>query len=270
MIIKILLILIAVWLVFRVVRRYLTYKRFFISWEYQDDKRLSPFVACPAVSVVVVCENEGDVMEDNLPKLLDQLGIDVEVVVVNAASTDMTSDALKRLAVQYPHLRQTYVPMRHSNLNVWEFGCLLGARASRYDWVLFVRPRFSPSSDVWLLDLLRYADGEVDAVIDYGHVTERDGHESMFAWLWRCIKMARTVLRGRALITGGGSVLVKKEWLLSRSVVESRQKTLYSRLTGDLGEAAYGDCLYLCRRYNPLRRIILRARNRRPDVSTPW
>lgn len=230
------------------------YLRHLVSWEHYKDSELSPFIACPAVSVVVMCENEGEQMEDNLPKLLDQLGIDVEVIVVNVASVDTTSDALKRLKLLYPQMRQTYVPASNSNLNTDSFGRMLGARAARYDWVLFVRPSFAPSSAVWLLDLLRYAESETMAVVDYGHVSD-DAHrsESRLQWTRRYMKMARSVLNGRAITTAGGSLLVRKEWLLSRSA-------------GD----EVGECVYLCRRFNPFRRVILRAQSRRPDASIPW
>lgn len=225
----------------------------FISWEHLADTDLSPLIPCPAVSVVVVCENEGDDMEGNLPKLLEQLGIDVEVVVVNAASTDMTDDALKRLKIQYPHMRQTYVPMSNSNLNVWEFGCMLGARAARYDWVLFVPPSFTPSSEIWLLDLLRYADQKTKAVIDYGHVGEQNVRESWLSWMRRYVWMVFTAIQGRSVTTAGGSLLIRKNWLLDRTDATAR-----------------GECVYLCRRFNPLRRVTLRVHNLCPSISAPW
>lgn len=219
-------------------------------YEEQDDE-LSPLIACPPISIVVVSQNEGRDMEENLPLLLRQRGIDLEVIVVNAASTDTTLDALKRLTIKYPQVRQTYVPTSNANINVLESGCMLGARAARNGWVLFVQPNFTPPSELWALDLLRYTSPTVKAVIDYGHTNYlEEVKESKWKWKRRVKKMTRTVLHGRAIVTADGSMLVRKDWLLNRAKNTDR-----------------GECVYVCRRFNPLQRVILRVRNHRPDFS---
>lgn len=229
--------------------RYLN-RRDVLDWDLQDDDDLPAVGDCPPVSVVIVCENEGVEMEENVPKLLEQHGVETEIIMVNAASTDTTIDAIKRLKVQYPQLRQTYVPQSYSNLNLWEFGCVLGARAARHDWVLLVHPSFAPAKVDWLSDLMRYADDGIDAVVDYGNDGYEDDEESSFAWKRRYKKMARSVLKGRAIKTAKGSLLIRKEWLLGRNTEASR----------------YGECIYVCRRAFPFSRVILRVQNRRPDV----
>lgn len=221
-------------------------------WQ-EEDEELSPLVASPRVSVVVMCRNEGREMEENLPLLFAQQGVDVEVIVVNAASTDTTIDALKRLSLQYPRLRQTYVPISNTNLNPWEAGCTLGARAARHDWLLFIHSGFTPPSDLWMLDLLRYADDSVRAVVDFGHTNVRSGSESKLAWQRRQRKMTRTALRGRAISSAGGSIIIRKSWVLDH-----------------LDDGRRAECIYVCRRFNPMQRLILRVRNRRPDFSIPW
>lgn len=219
-------------------------------YEEADDE-LSPLIACPPISIVVVSQNEGRDMEENLPRLLRQRGIDLEVIVVNAASTDTTIDALKRLTIQYPQLRQTYVPTSNANVNVQEAGCMLGARAARNGWVLFVQPSFTPPSDIWVLDLLRYTSPTAKAVIDYGHTNFREEvKESNYKWKRRVKKMTQTVLHGRAIVTAEGSMLIRKDWLLNRAKNTDR-----------------GECVYVCRRFDPLQRVILRVRNHRPDFS---
>lgn len=226
--------------------------RHLIERREELDDNLSPLIACPPISIIVVCQNEGRDMEENLPLLLRQRGIDSEVIVVNAASTDTTLDALKRLTIQYPHLRQTYVPTRNSGINIQESGALLGARAARNGWLLFVHPNFTPSSDLWALDLLRYITPSTKAIIDYGHtIFQEEAKESNRKWKRRVKKMTRTVLHGRAIVTAEGSMLVRKDWLLNRAKNTDR-----------------GECVYVCRRFNPLQRVILRVRNHRPDFST--
>lgn len=220
-------------------------------WKEQEDE-LSPIVASPRVSVVVICRNEGHDMEENLPKLFAQKCVDIEVIVVNAASTDSTIDALKRLSLQYPQMRQTYVPNSNTNFNVWESAYMLGARAARNEWVLFVSPKFRPASDLWMLDILRYADPLVKAVIDYENTSYGNPSESKYAWKRRCKKMTRTVRKGRAIVCAGGSMLIKRSWALDHSNDSIRE-----------------ECVYICRRFQPLQRLILRVQNRRPRFEGP-
>lgn len=218
--------------------------------ECEDD--LSPLVVDPHVSVVVICRNEGRYMEENLPKIFAQQCVDFEVIVVNAASTDSTNDALKRLSLQYPQMRQTYVPGSNTNINVWESGYMLGARAARNEWVLFIPAKFNPPSDLWMLDLMRYTDAKAKAVVDYDNTSYGDPNEQKGKWRRRYKKMTRTVRMGRAIVTGGGSLLIKRSWVLDSANEEGRE-----------------ECVYVCRRFAPMERLILRVRNRRPGFSGP-
>lgn len=210
-------------------------------------------VAIP-VTVVVISQNAGADLERHLPRVLEQRGIDFEVVVVDAASTDTTADALKRLKVRYPTLRQTYVPQSHANLDLWEFATVLGARAARNEWVLFVHAEFCPPSDTWLQDMMQYVDNTIHAFVDYGHVTRDFLDElSSFARRRERRKMARTALRGRAISAAGGSVLVQKDWYLDR---------------GHREEAI--ECIYMYRLQNPWERVILRVRSRQGSDAFQW
>lgn len=220
-------------------------------WKEMEDE-LSPIVASPHVSIVVICHNEGRALEANLPQLFAQQCVDFEIIVVNAASTDTTIDALKRLSLQFPQMRQTYMPNSSTNINIWESSYLLGARAARNEWVLFVSPKFCPASDLWILDLLRYAAPTTKAVIDYQNTSYGNPQESKYAWKRRCKKMTRTVRKGRAIVTAGGSMLIKRSWMLDTSNGDNRE-----------------ECVYICRRFQQLQRLILRVQNHRPQFLGP-
>lgn len=220
-------------------------------WKEQEDE-LSSIVSSTPISIVIICRNEGREMEENIHKLIEQQCADVEIIVVNAASTDTTLDALKRLTLQYPQLRQTYVPQSNTNANVWESAYILGARAARNEWVLYVHSTFRPHSDLWLRDLLRYTDPSIKAVIDYSNFGDMERSDTKRAWKRRCKKMTRTVRKGRAIVAAGGSVLIKRNWVLDQNYMNERD-----------------ECFYICRRFPPQERVILRVQNRRPDFLSP-
>ena len=227
--------------------------RHLVNWWHEnaeDDELVEVMIP---VSVVVISQNAGADLERHVPRLMEQRGVPFEVVVVDAASTDTTVDALKRLKTNYPTLRQTYVPQSHANLDVWDFATVLGARAARHEWVLFVHAEFCPPSETWLQDLMQYVDDSIRAFVDYGHVTRDFLDElSSFARRRECRKMARTALRGRAISAAGGSVLVKKDWYLDRGHREERV-----------------DCIYQYH-LRQSKRVILRVRSRQGSDAFQW
>ena len=67
--------------------------------------RPAPLRTRPTVSVVVPCYNYGHFLPDAVSSALDHTGLDVEVLVVDDASTDGSADVARRLASQDPRVR---------------------------------------------------------------------------------------------------------------------------------------------------------------------
>lgn len=238
--------LLFLWLLYRyTVRRV-------VSWWHEDIDDGSLVPVEQSFSLVVVSQNSGADIERNIPLLLEQKGVSHEVIVVNAASSDTTCDAVKRLTLDYPQLRQTYVPQSSANLNVWELACMLGARAARHEWVLFVNPGFVAPSDHWLLDLAQYVDSTLHVLVEYAY----RGDAEAASWGRRFVqerKMARTALRGRAIDVAGGNVLVQRDWYVARA-----------------NDTAERECLYLYRDSCFWNRVILRVRSHRLSDAFRW
>ena len=65
----------------------------------------------PKISVIMAVQDQAHDLELNLPIFLTQQGeADYEVIVVNDSSTDETTDVLKRMKAEYPHLYTTFLP----------------------------------------------------------------------------------------------------------------------------------------------------------------
>lgn len=199
------------------------------SGEAWDDTPLTEVEM--GVTIAVISQGGGHAVENQVPVLTRQRGLQTEIIVVDVDDADVrglkTSTALDRLATDYPNLRRTYVPQSVGGLDPYDVGCMLAARAARYEWMVIVSPFFRPASDEWLLDLMQYADSTLQAVADYGNTTDNDDLSFMERRRLRR-RMLRQARKGGPVDAAGGSLLVQRDWFLRR-----------------MAERADGECLYL-------------------------
>ena len=106
----------------------------------------------PRVSVIVAARDEEHRIERSIGRLLEQQGVDLELIVVDDRSTDATTTILARLAMQNPRLRVLRVDTLPDGWLGKPHACHLGAAAARGEWILFT------DADVWLApDVVRRA-----------------------------------------------------------------------------------------------------------------
>lgn len=239
--ISLLILILAVWLYLRHRKRHIV-----LSWhEDADDAPLQDVDL--SVTIVVLSGNSPSDLETTVRHMIEQGSVAHEVLVVNTSTERSVADAIKRLATTYPGLRQTYVPSCRNGLNANSVAYLLGVRSARYPWVAYVHAGFVPPSNLWLLDLLQYADHSVHAIVDYGHDAELSEHTRRQRRR-QSKEMARAARRGRAIETAGGSFIVQRDWFLSV-------------LSGETPET---EVIYLYWLLSPWQRVILRARSHQP------
>jgi len=147
---------------------------------------------CKAVSVVICCRDEAQALEENLPAILAQRDVRMEVIVVDDASGDSTVDVLKRLENTYPNLRHTFVPKSARYVSREKLAVTLGVKAAKYDWVVLTRANCRPASDYWLKTMSKYFTADHDIVLGYSNfadngtiVARRAIYERlMYALMW--------------------------------------------------------------------------------------
>ncbi len=125
-----------------------------------------------AITVVICCHNEGDYLETNLPKIMEQRGIKFEVVVVDDCSNDSTHDVLKRFENRYPNIRHTFVPKTARYVSHTKLAISLGVKAARNNWVVLTRPSCIPVTDLWLKTLASRFNDHTDIVIGYANYAD--------------------------------------------------------------------------------------------------
>jgi hypothetical protein len=122
-------------------------------------KRLPETGATPSVTVVVPARNERERIETTVRRLLDQRGVELELVVVDDRSDDGTSGILEGIRREDPRLRVVRVDALPEEWLGKPHACHVGALNARGEWILFT------DADVWLApeliaDTIRAADAE--------------------------------------------------------------------------------------------------------------
>lgn len=201
-----------------------------------------------SVSIVVISAGGAAALEQLVPLLDRQRGVNKEIIVVDADDADVhvlrTEAVVERLSQAYPHLRRTYVPRSTNGLNPYDVASMLGARAARHEWMVVVSPYFRPASDEWLLDLMQYVDLTLSVVVDYANTADLENLSSMERWRLRR-QMKKVAKRGGVYDAAGGPFIVQRDWFLQR-----------------LCRPVEGECLYLYTDPETRHRTAIRARCR--------
>ncbi len=125
------------------------------------------------ISVVVCARNEAEQLQANLPRWLDQqgldtLGLDYELVLVDDGSTDQTPEILQRTAAQNPRLRPLRLEPQAKKLPGKKGPLDLGLRAARGQWVLLTDADCRPASRHWIRHMAEAMQPDIDIVLGVG------------------------------------------------------------------------------------------------------
>ncbi len=106
----------------------------------------------PAVSVVIAVRDEAPRIETTVRRFLAQIGVDLEVIVVDDRSTDGTREIVQRLTTEDRRVSVIFVDSLPTGWLGKPHACQLGGDAARSPWILFT------DADAWLEpDVLRRA-----------------------------------------------------------------------------------------------------------------
>ncbi len=166
-----------------------------------DDEKYSPGADAPSFSVVIITHDSDTMLERTIEQVAMQDYPNFEIVVVNNASTDNTSDVIKRAVSKHPGLvRHTYLPQNRNGLLHMSIATTLGARAARNEWIILLKPTSTPKSKRWLTAFAK--------TIEEGHTlcmgyNDYYGYDNS-AWVRQAIRWRRKaqILNYRAVNRG--------------------------------------------------------------------
>ncbi len=134
----------------------------------------------PAISVVVCARNALQDLQNGLPTLLNQnYEGDWELIVVNDASTDATSEYLSGMATQFEQ-RLRVVTISEKTQPGKKQALDAGIRAAQFDWILVTDADCRPNSPNWIGQMARYMQPGTEIVLGFGPMLKQSG--CLAAW----------------------------------------------------------------------------------------
>ena len=123
-------------------------------------------------SIVIVAHDQAAQLEQNLPLFLQlEQGEEIEVVVVDDASTDNTTDVLKALKEQYKQLYTTFMPSSVRNPSRLQLAFSIGVKATHGQRIVFADIDRPPVNSAWLSNM---EDDEHEVVLLYNRDTTKN------------------------------------------------------------------------------------------------
>lgn len=127
----------------------------------------------PTFSIITAVNDQANELKDNLPALLAQQYEGYEVIVVDESSTDESTDILKQLKAEHPHLYTTFLPKYQFQKNRRRLALTIGVKATKNEWIVFTDITFAVPSAQWLADLSEFCHDS--AILQLGYVNKKSG-----------------------------------------------------------------------------------------------
>ncbi len=148
--------------------------RFAPVGKYINKKRREKHKELPAVSIIVPMFSEDyDYLDDTLPMLLSQEGVEFEVVIVYVGSDNDFYDDMVRLRDIFPNIIITKIERNDLHPISIKTALNVGIKASHYEHMIFTTTDAQPSSERWATLMARgFQRGDV--VLGYCSVMPAD------------------------------------------------------------------------------------------------
>lgn len=194
----------------------------------------------PNVSIIVCARNEENQIKENIPLILQQdyPKDNWELIVVNDASTDLTSEILESFDKAHPHLQIVSVDKNDERLFPGKKHALhRGLEAAKFNIVLLTDADCHPASNYWLKEMAQATTNTKKPVIlGYGAYKTSPGFlNKMVQWetIQTCILYAGMCLADKPYMGVGRNLLYNKQ-LYFKALLDKEFKEKYKTLpSGD-------------------------------------
>lgn len=132
------------------------------------------------VSVIICARNEEKNLRTHLPKILNQLYPDFEVVVVNDRSDDETEKVLKDFSSQYKNLKVVSLTETPEGISPKKNVVAKGIRAAKNEYLLFTDADCAPASNEWISQMAGCFSNGKEIVLGYSPYQKENSFLNLF------------------------------------------------------------------------------------------
>lgn len=123
------------------------------------------------ISIIIAARNELHNLQKHLPVVLNQDRDLFEVIVVDDASTDGSSNYLRKLSGEHPVLKIIHIPESSGKKQALK----AGIEAAQYDLLLFTDADCQPASKRWASEMASRFTPAIEIVLGYGAYEAKPG-----------------------------------------------------------------------------------------------
>lgn len=232
-------------------------KRLAEAEDVEDDK-------LPGLSVIVHALNDEAHVASFLKDLMAQDYPDYEVIVVNDASIDNTTEIVENFAKTHPAMKVTFVPESAINVSRRKTAYTLGLKGASKEVALITSSNVDVPSALWLRRMAApFADSNIEVCIGMSH-TSPDTDRN-FGKLWRSFDSMTTLSQWLGTALKGNPYRGDRYNLAFRREIFFRNKGFASSNRFHAGE----DDIFVNEISTPENTAVVIAGEARPEVLLP-
>lgn len=141
------------------------------GWWYRKFHRIPPLQLgsnpAPDSSIIICARDAAEMLQKNLPRILNQINHSSEILVVNDNSHDHTEGVLLELQKGRAYFRTVNVVQQSQTKRGKKFALQLGVAAAKHKVLLLTDADCEPNSDQWIRKMTTAIRGEADVVLGF-------------------------------------------------------------------------------------------------------
>ncbi len=127
------------------------------------------------ISLIVCAKNEADNLQNHIPRWLEQNYPNFELILINDASDDETSEIMHHFAEQDPRIQVVDVKSNEAFWGSKKYALTLGIKRAKNHHLIFTDADCYPASEEWLSEMASQFSNEKQIVLGYGAYEKRPG-----------------------------------------------------------------------------------------------
>ena len=181
------------------------------------------------VSVIIAARDEAVNLDKNLPQILQQKHSNFEVIVVNDASVDRSSEIIKKLQEQYSQLKAIDIPKSVDYSGSKKNALTQGIQLATHENLLFTDADCSPVSPFWIRSMTTALEKDSSLVLGYGAYKKLPGFLNKlirYETLLTALQYFSYAIKGLPYMGVGRNLSYKKELFNQANGFESHRSIL--------------------------------------------